>query len=177
MLAVPLRGASRLETSALSKSACLSSSCATSRSAPYLAYKYSHQFAARTSRLGGTKTGASGIIECAANSATHKAAARAKTRSRDSGCKLTSTLDIAPSHQRNWIAKIADVTVARDQNAFNAAVDASNGLPIWISAVAMSAIIERMNMADSALARAAGRTNSAATASSSASQATMALRP
>jgi hypothetical protein len=75
------------------------------------------------------------------------------------------------------MAKIADVIAVRDHDAFNAAADTRNGPPIWISAVAISAIVERMNMADSALARAAGRTNSAATASSSASQATMALRP
>ena len=52
-----------------------------------------------------------------------------------------------------------------------------SGKPSLIAAVARSAVIERMNMADSAVMRAPGRTNSAATASSSASQATTALRP
>src|SRR5580698_8093325 len=135
MFVVPWRGAARFEISLLSRSVCFWSSCATSRSMPYLAYRYSHQFAVRISKLGGTKAGASGIIEWAANMATHRAAVRASTRSCDSGCTLASTRDTAPSHQRIWTAKIADVIAVCDQNAFNAAADTRSEPQIWISAV------------------------------------------
>ena len=83
---------------------------------------------------------------------------------------------MAPSHHTVSIANMVFSAMALVQKVLSA-FDANSARPILTAAMTTSATIDRTNIAASAVARPAGRTNSAATASSKASQATTALRP
>ncbi len=87
------------------------------------------------------------------------------------------TQAMAPTHQPTATTKITVPVIGLVHTGPSAASGATSGTPSLIADVTISATIESMNMADSAVMRAPGRTNSAATASSSAIQATTALRP
>lgn len=129
------------------------------------------------SKSGGRNTGTSGTSAWAKNNATHKAATLPISASRPCGARLCTTQVKAPIHQTTTAATIASAVGVLVQNALCAAADASSATPNLTAAAALSAAIDSMNMAESAVARPAGRTNSAATASSMAAQATAALSP
>ena len=87
---------------------------------------------------------------------------------------MRSTATIAPIHHSDTAAKIAvDATRAGKR----AATAGTSVAPICRPLLSSSATISSNSMADSAVARAAGRTNSAATATSRAIQATSGVEP
>jgi hypothetical protein len=110
--------------------------------------------ALRWSKSGGKKTGASGISACAKKSATQSAATLPRRASRPCGSRLCTMQVMAPTHQTSTAATIA---IAVGLPVKRALCAASSGRQSRIAAAALSAAIERTNMAESAVARPAGR--------------------
>src|SRR6185312_9870935 len=112
-----------------------------------------------------------------ARRASHSAAIRPNAASLGCGEKLRNIAAVAPIHHNDITANSAIGTVRSRQKVSAMCGLGMSGAANLTASIAASPTSVSANMADSAVLRTAGGTNSAATAASSASHATVAFSP